>query len=41
MLPQLTYDEKSESALGPFTSEAKLTSVGGAVLYAKGTGRVC
>ncbi|KAK9802660.1 hypothetical protein WJX73_002230, partial [Symbiochloris irregularis] len=36
---ELSYDEKSDSALGPFTSEAKLTSIGGSVTYAKGTGR--
>ena len=37
---QLTYVESAESQLGPFTVEAKLTSVGGGVLYACGSGRV-
>ena len=34
------YNESADSNLGPFTVEAKLTSVGGAVLYAAGEGRV-
>ena len=34
------YNESADSNLGPFTVEAKLTSVGGAVLYATGEGRV-
>jgi hypothetical protein len=38
---QLTYTESATSNLGPFTVEAKLSSVGGAVTYAVGSGRVC
>lgn len=37
---QLAYNETSEGTLGPFNVEAKLTSVGGSVLYATGAGRV-
>lgn len=37
---QLAYNETSEGTLGPFNVEAKLTSVGGSVLYATGSGRV-
>lgn len=37
---QFVYNETAETNLGPFTVEAKLTSVGGAVLYATGQGRV-
>ena len=37
---QLAYNESSEGTLGPFNVEAKLTSVGGSVLYATGSGRV-
>ena len=37
---QLTYDENADSNLGPFTVDARLTSVGGSVLYATGDGRV-
>ena len=40
MLLQLAYNETSEGTLGPFNVEAKLTSVGGSVLYATGAGRV-
>ncbi|KAK9835246.1 hypothetical protein WJX81_008595 [Elliptochloris bilobata] len=36
---ELTYVESAESQLGPFTVKAKLTSVGGGVLYAGGSGR--
>jgi hypothetical protein len=36
---ELMYNESADSNLGPFTVEAKLTSVGGAVLYATGEGR--
>ena len=39
-LMQLTYDENADSNLGPFTVDARLTSVGGSVLYATGDGRV-
>ena len=39
-LMQLAYNETSEGTLGPFNVEAKLTSVGGSVLYATGAGRV-
>lgn len=34
------YDESADSNLGPFTVDARLTSVGGSVLYATGEGRV-
>ena len=37
---QLMYDESADSNLGPFTVDARLTSVGGSVLYATGEGRV-
>lgn len=37
---QLAYNETSEGTLGPFNVEARLTSVGGSVLYATGSGRV-
>lgn len=40
VLMQLAYNETSEGTLGPFNVEAKLTSVGGSVLYANGSGRV-
>ncbi|KAL3161121.1 hypothetical protein ABBQ38_009496 [Trebouxia sp. C0009 RCD-2024] len=36
---ELAYNETSEGTLGPFNVEAKLTSVGGSVLYATGSGR--
>lgn len=36
---ELAYNETSEGTLGPFNVEAKLTSVGGSVLYATGAGR--
>eukprot|EP00884_Botryococcus_braunii_P002695 jgi/Botrbrau1/12426/Bobra.0229s0022.1 len=36
---ELSYEESAPSNLGPFTVEAKLSSVGGAVTYATGTGR--
>ena len=34
------YDESADSNLGPFTVDARLTSIGGSVLYATGEGRV-
>lgn len=37
---QLAYNESAETNLGPFNVEARLTSVGGAVLYATGSGKV-
>ena len=37
---QLAYSESADTNLGPFNVEARLTSVGGAVLYATGTGKV-
>ena len=37
---QLTFEEEAESSLGPFSSTAKLMSVGGTVFYASGKGRV-
>lgn len=37
---QLMYDESADSNLGPFTVDARLTSIGGSVLYATGEGRV-
>lgn len=40
ILVQLTYDENADNNLGPFTVDARLTSVGGSVLYATGDGRV-
>ena len=40
MLMQLMYEESADSNLGPFTVDARLTSVGGSVLYATGEGRV-
>jgi hypothetical protein len=36
---ELLYTESAETSLGPFTVEAKLTSTGGAVLYATGSGK--
>lgn len=36
---ELMYDESADSNLGPFTVDARLTSVGGSVLYATGEGR--
>ena len=37
---QLVFEEEAESSLGPFSSTAKLTSVGGTIFYASGKGRV-
>ena len=37
---QLAYNESADTNLGPFNVEARLTSVGGAVLYATGSGKV-
>ncbi|KAK9822115.1 hypothetical protein WJX74_008796 [Apatococcus lobatus] len=36
---ELAYNESAETNLGPFNVEARLTSVGGAVLYATGSGK--
>ena len=37
---QCSFEEETETSLGPFTSTARLTSVGGGVLYGTGKGRV-
>ena len=36
---QLTYQEQDKGDAGFFLAEAKLTSVGGAVMYATGSGK--